>query len=121
MELKSYVLCFSGGRGVLDNVEEVKSELSIEKYLLDLKGEDDIEEVLECYEEGEEREYERMCLEEGGFGLVYKIESSKGFEVWGFERGGESVRMFEGDVKELDNVESLGELFEYLGIDEEIF
>ena len=120
MELKSYVLCFSSGRGGLDNVEGVKSELGIERYLLDLKGEDDIEDWLEDYEEGEEREYERMCLEEDGFGLVYKIESSRGFEVWGFEQGGESVRMFEGDVKELDDVKSLGELFKYLGIDQEI-
>jgi len=116
MKLKSYVICYGGGRGGFDGVEEVKSELSIEGFLKDY-SEGDIKCRLECYEEEEDREYERECMKDLGVGMIEKIESSKGFEVWGLVCGEEdSVWMFEGDVEELDNIGSLEELFEYLGI-----
>ena len=36
--VKSYVVCYGGGRGGFDEVEGVKSELSIEEYLIDFGG-----------------------------------------------------------------------------------
>jgi hypothetical protein len=115
-ELKNYVMCSGGGRGGLDEVEEVKSEMSIEEYLEDL-GKDSIENMMECCVSEEEEEDMKNWIEEFKFGSVFKYESSKGFEVYGLCLGEESsVWMFEGGEKEVEEMEGLGDLFDYLGI-----
>jgi hypothetical protein len=111
--VKNYVVCYGGGRGGFDEVEGVKSELSIEEYLVDL-GEDNIKVMLECCRDEEEREDMREWFKDFKVGFVGKYESSKGFEVYGLCLGEESsVLMFEG--KEEDVEEEL-DLFDYLGI-----
>ena len=112
-DLKNYVMCNGGGRGGFDEVEGVRSELSIEEYLVDL-GKDSIEGMMECCRDEEEREDMRSWIEDFKVGFVSKYESSKGFEVYGLCLGDESsVLMFEGEEKEEEEVE---DLFDYLGI-----
>jgi hypothetical protein len=112
-DLKNYVMCSGGGRGGFDEVEGVKSELSIEEYLVDL-GKDSIEGMMGCCRDEEEREDMRSWIEDFKVGFVSRYESSKGFEVYGLCLGEEnSVLMFEGDEKE---VEEELDLFDYLGI-----
>jgi hypothetical protein len=114
--LKNYVMCSGGGRGGLDEVEEVVSEMSIEEYLEDL-GKDSIESVLEECRDEDEREGMLGWIEEFNFGSVEKCESSKGFEVYMLGMGEEEcVWMFEGKIDDVEEIVSLDELYDYLGL-----
>ena len=116
--VKNYVVCYGGSRNELEEVCVVSSERSMEECLKEL-GEKRIESMLEDYDDSV---FIKGVIEDFSIGVVSKMEKRvDGFEVYSMSLGEEeSVFIFEGGeeiVNDLDEVEDLGELFEYLGID----
>ena len=116
-DLKKYVLVVGGSRGEIEDVLELfESGLGIEGYLR-IIGEREIESLMEsCVSEGEEEDM-RNWIKDFGVGVIKKYDSKKGFEVYGVCLGEESsILMYEGELKEIEEVEDWDEIYDYLGI-----
>jgi methanogenic corrinoid protein MtbC1 len=115
---KKIVICLGGSRGELEEVKEVVIKGSIEEYL-DEFGKDYLKEMLrECegYDEDDMLGVEER-IEEFRIGIVDKLESSKGLDVYGMSlEEEECLYVFEGEESDLEDVESVGDLYDYLGI-----
>lgn len=116
--VKNYVVCYVGSRNELEEVCVVSSGSSMEEYLKEL-GEKRIESLLKDYDDSV---FIKGVIEDFSIGVVSKMEEGvNGFEVYSMSLGEEeSVYIFEGGeeiVNDLEEVDDLGELFEYLGID----
>ena len=117
-DIKKIVVCIGGSRGELEEVKEIIIRGGIEKYL-DKIGKDYVKEMLrECegYDEDDRLGVEER-IEEFRIGKVDKLESSKGMDVYGMSlEEEECLYVFEGVKSDLDDVDSIGDLYDYLGL-----
>jgi len=114
-DLKNYVMVVGGSRGEVE-VEVIESELSIKEYLRS-EGKKEIKSLMESCVNEEEEEDMKNWIEDFGVGVIEKYDSKEGFEVYGVCLGEESsLLMYEGELEEIEEVESWDEVYDCLGI-----
>ena len=113
-EVDVSVVFFDCNRGELEEVKEIIIRGGIEKYLNKI-GKGYVEEMLrECegYDEDDRLGVEER-IEEFRIGKVDKLESSKGMDVYGMSlEEEECLYVFEGVKNDLDDVDSIGDLYD---------
>ena len=116
-DLKNYVMVVGGSRGELDGVlVVVESGLNIKEYL-EIISKREIDGLMESCVSEEEEDDMRGYIDEFGFGVVEKYDSSNGFEVYGVCLGEESsILMFEGKEEDIEDVEGWDDIEDCLGI-----
>ena len=114
-DLKNYVMVVGGSRGEIE-VEVIESELSIKEYLRSV-GKKEIKSLMESCVNEEEEEDMRNWIKDFRVGVIEKYDSKEGFEVYGVCLGEESsLLMYEGELEEIEEVESWDEVYDCLGI-----
>jgi hypothetical protein len=104
-ELKNYVLVVGGSRGEIEEVVVIECKNGMEEYLKK-RGEEVIGEI-----------EDDSVVEEFGIGKVVEYNSSIVGKVCSVcLNDEEELYMFEGDIKDFNDFEYLGDLIDYLEI-----